>query len=128
MKKSKKRVGYDSSWDEDNDELWDEMYEKWEAREWQEWLLEEIEFPIHVERFEDMNDDFFGSHEETPFSVGRKFNVTNIVGEDEEMGIIVEVVAGKSKGHVPLSEVEVTDKNNKNYWPIREYAVWMANR
>lgn len=25
---------YDSSWDEDNDELWDQKYEEWKNRDW----------------------------------------------------------------------------------------------
>ena len=35
---------YDSSWDEDNDELWDQKYEEWKNRDWNVWLSENLGF------------------------------------------------------------------------------------
>jgi hypothetical protein len=29
-------------------------------------------------------------------------------------------------GHVPLGDLEVTPKTDKNYWLVREYVVWFA--
>ena len=29
---------------------------------------------------------------------------------------------------VPLADVEVTAKTDANFWPVREYVVWYANR
>ena len=44
------------------------------------------------------------------------------------MGITVKVREKHHVGSVPLADVEVTPKTNKNYWPVREYVVWFANR
>lgn len=32
------------------------------------------------------------------------------------------------KGYVPLCDLEVTSRKDRNFWPVREYAVWFANR
>jgi hypothetical protein len=48
--------------------------------------------------------------------------------EDESQGIIVEVREKNRIGSVPLCDVEVTPKTDKNFWPVREYVVWFANR
>jgi hypothetical protein len=55
-------------------------------------------------------------------------NAVAIDMEDETYGIILKVREGRRVGAVPLCEVEVTLKENENYWPVREYAVWFANR
>ncbi len=31
-------------------------------------------------------------------------------------------------GYVPLADLEVKPKSDKNFWPAREYVVWFANR
>ena len=48
--------------------------------------------------------------------------------EDDMAGIILKVREGKRVGHVPLCDVEVKPKTDKNFWPVREYVVWFANR
>lgn len=35
---------YDSSLDEDNDQLWDKKYIEWQSRDWRNWLLERLPF------------------------------------------------------------------------------------
>jgi hypothetical protein len=47
---------------------------------------------------------------------------------DNHYGVILKVKEGKRVGHVPLCDVEVTSRENKNFWPVREYVVWFANR
>ena len=32
------------------------------------------------------------------------------------------------KGYLPECDVEVTPKTDRNFWPVREYVVWFANR
>jgi predicted RNA binding protein YcfA (HicA-like mRNA interferase family) len=32
------------------------------------------------------------------------------------------------EGWVPLADLKVTPKSDPNYWPVREHAVWFANR
>ena len=62
------------------------------------------------------------------FGVGHSMKVLSIKDEDETHGIIVKVREGRRIGYVPLCELEVTPRKNANYWPVREYVVWFANR
>lgn len=120
---------YDSSWDDDNEELWEEKYEKWEKRDWKRWLNESLTFPFEVKREEDNDDAFFAPKvTRKPFRLGHVMDVTGIDHEDELYGVMVKVKEGKHSGCVPLCDVEVTDKNDVNFWPVREYVVWFANR
>jgi hypothetical protein len=34
----------------------------------------------------------------------------------------------KKKGYVPLCDLEVTPREDRNFWPVRENVVWDANR
>ena len=54
--------------------------------------------------------------------------VLSIMEEDDKYGIIVKVREGRRVGHVPLCELQAAPRKNPNYWPVREYAVWTANR
>ena len=53
--------------------------------------------------------------------------IVGLDGEDEMMGIIVEAEEKGQIGHLPLADLEVKPKTDKNYWPVREYVVWFAN-
>lgn len=48
--------------------------------------------------------------------------------EDPKYGMLLQVKEGRRKGHVPLADVEVTPRDDANFWPVREYVVWFANR
>ena len=48
--------------------------------------------------------------------------------EDDIYGVIVKVRKGRRTGHVPPADLEVTSEADRNYWPVREYVVWFANR
>jgi len=125
---------YDSSWDEDengddDEDAFDEIYAQWEKRAWEPWLKEHLNFPFLVKRIEDEGESFFSNVANTnPFTLGHTMEVLSIENEDEQYGIILGVKKGKKIGHVPLCDVEVTPKENKNYWPVREYVVWFANQ
>ena len=119
---------YDSSWDEGNDELWDKKYEEWENREWLEWLEDNLTLPFEVKRQEDMSENPFAHNREKPFSVGHVMKVISLEYEDEMYGVITKVQEGRKKGEVPLCDLEVTSRKDKNFWPLREYVVWFANR
>jgi hypothetical protein len=47
---------------------------------------------------------------------------------DVDRGLIVEVREKSRTGCVPLCDLEVTPKRDPNFWPVREYVVWFANR
>jgi hypothetical protein len=97
---------YDFSWDKDNEELWDRKYEEWEERDWLHWLTNRLVFP---------------------FSVGHVMKAMSIENEDDDYGIIVKVKEEKKIGYIPLCDLEVTSREDSNFWPVREYVVWFAN-
>ena len=119
---------YDSSWDEGNEEAWDKIYDKWEDRDWESWLTNNLSFPflsIHREDERDFRPDY---NNKDPFTIDHTFKVEGIELEDDWYGFIAQVKEGRRKGYVPLCDIEVTSKDNTNYWPVREYVVWFANR
>jgi hypothetical protein len=118
---------YDSSWDSDDDdgEAFDRKCEEWERRKWFKWLTERLVFPFEVKREEDMEENPFDP-ETGPFSVGQRMQGIG-VEEHWKYGVVLNVVAEKKKGSIPLADVEVTPKTDQNYWPVREYVVWSAN-
>ena len=75
------------------------MYAEWEDRDWQERLFENLSFPIEVVRKTDAKSN--------PFLAGKD---------------------GQTIEHLPLVDLEVTSRNSKNFWPIRKYVVWFANK
>jgi hypothetical protein len=119
---------YDSSWDEGNDELWEQKYAEWETRDWSNWLLERLRFSFQVERQEDLSANPFEPARDKPFSVGHEMKVLSIEDEDESYGIIIKVHEGRKTGYVPLADVEVISQEDPNFWLVREYVVWFANR
>lgn len=118
---------YDASWDDGNEALWDQKYEEWETRRWEDWLLQNLSFPFEVERMEDLQSNPFANNQNKPFSVGHVVNVLAIE-EDDHYGVIAKVREGRKTGYIPLADVEVTSREHENFWPVREYAVWFANR
>ena len=127
------KKAYDSSWDlnsnEGDEDAFDRKYAEWETRSWEPWLRDNLEFPFSVKRMEDEDDAYFTDIAKSkPFRLGHVMNAIGIEMEDDLYGIILKVKEGGKVGHVPLCDVEVTSKKNTNYWPVREYVVWFANR
>ena len=128
---------YDSSWDWDageknyDDAAFDLKCEEWAERDWASWLESNLSFPFKAKREEDEDDAYFTDvADHTPFRIGHTMEVVGLDEEDEEdekYGILVKVKEGKNKGCVPLADLEVKPKTDKNFWPVREYVVWMAN-
>ncbi len=118
---------YDTLWDDDMDDgdAFERKCEEWERRDWMNWLSERLVFPFEVERKEDMEENFFAP-KTGPFSVGQRMQATGIE-EHWKYEIALKVASGKKNGVVPLADVEVTDRNNANFWPVREFVVWAAN-
>lgn len=120
---------YDSSWDNNNEELFDEKYEEWKERDWEDWFEDHLKFPFMAIRKEDMSVEPFSEVDKNkPFQVGHTMKVVAIEDEDEGYGLIVKVREGRKTGYIPLPDLEVTPKNHPNFWPVREYVVWFANR
>ena len=129
---------YDASWDLEESEkgnlpqdesAFDKIYSKWEKRSWESWLRDNLKFPFSLERMEDDDDAYFTDIAKSePFRLGHVMKAIDIEMEDDLYGIILKVREGRRVGHVPLCDLEVTSKENVNYWPVREYVVWFANR
>ena len=60
--------------------------------------------------------------------MGHKFEIIGLEEEIDRYGIGGAAREKGKSGSVPLWDVEVTPKSDPNFWPIREYVVWMANR
>lgn len=119
------RKQYDSSWDVEeneegtlpgNEDAFNRMYAAWEKRLWEPWLREKLKFPFQVERMEDEDDAYFSNIAQSqPFRLGHVMEVIDIEREDDHYGIIVKVKEANRVGHVPLCDVEVTEKENENF-------------
>lgn len=123
-----KSAEYDSSWDDGNESLWDKKYKVWQKRDWEDYLEENLTFPFQAVRFEDLDSNPFADNKDAPFSVGHTVEVLDIEDDDEMRGLIVKVKEGRKKGYLMLCELEVASKEDRNFWPVREYVVWFANR
>jgi hypothetical protein len=55
-------------------------------------------------------------------------DVLELAEEDVDRGAMVRVREKGQTGYVPLADVEVKPKANANFWPVREYVIWFANR
>jgi len=130
---------YDTSWDliESNkgnlpidEDAFERKYQEWKTRDWPLWLKDHLIFPFTVERMEDEDDAYFtdvAKHE--PFMLGHIMKVINVEPEEDDLyGVIVQVREGRRKGYVPLCDLEVTARDDRNFWSVREYVVWFANR
>ncbi|MCI0691146.1 hypothetical protein L0337_03960 [candidate division KSB1 bacterium] len=132
---------YDHSWDDDfdedsdlenddyNDEAFERKMEQWDERNWRTWLKQYLTFPFTVIREEDMDADPFREEDESkPFAIDSEMMVLEFGYNEFHDAIMAHVKQGKEEGWVPLADLKVTPKRDPNYWPVREYTVWFANR
>jgi hypothetical protein len=63
-----------------------------------------------------------------PFEGGERVIVQAIADLDEYYGIVVQVNYEMETFHLPLCDLEATYKHSANYQPVKDYAVWFANR
>jgi hypothetical protein len=101
---------------------------EWESRDWWNWLNQNLRFPFTAERIEDDYDAYFGDEVvEEALRLGHRMEVLELDAEEED-GITVQVREGDDFSSVPLADLQVASKKGPNYWPVREYMVWFANR
>jgi hypothetical protein len=79
---------------------------------------------------EDEDDAYFTDiAKHKPFRLGHIMEIISIeLEEDDLCGVIVQAKEGKRTGQIPLCDLEVTSRDDRNFWPVREYVVWFANR
>jgi hypothetical protein len=87
---------------------------------WDDYLEEKLSFPFMTKVVE--------CDVPNAFDYGVKLEVRGLSDTDDMYGIIVEARRGRKKCYYPLCELEVINKKNKNYQPVKDYVVWFANR
>jgi hypothetical protein len=87
---------------------------------WQEHFQEVLHFPFEAEVFE--------WQERGALREGDKVTVTGIDESEDIYGILVSLRHGRKKYVFPLCDLEVLDKSSANYQPVKDYAIWFANR
>lgn len=87
---------------------------------WEEHLDEKLRFPFEAEVSE--------WQDRGPLRAGDRVMVKGITLVDDLYGIIVAVRRGRERFDFPLCDLEVTDQDSPNYQPVKDYAVWFANR
>jgi hypothetical protein len=129
-------AGYDASWDlDDSGDAFDRKHDEWSERDWMPWLEEKLTFPFETIREDGGAEDlrhFFGvGPRPKHFAEGSRITVLGFSdgGSDPDfVGVFVNARQGDHRGVVPLQDLEVRHKDDPNYWPVREFAVWYANR
>ena len=112
-----------------SEEAFERKCDEWEARNWQQWLAQHLHFPFSVTREEDDDDAYFlKGAAKAPFRLGHTMEVVKIAESDPTRGVMVTVREKNRTGTVPLADLQVTPWTDKNFWPVREYVVWDANR
>ena len=93
------------------------------------WLGEHLTFPFTAIRDEDDGDAYFvEGAAKAPFRLGHTMEITGLEEEDVDKGVMMAAKEKGQIGSVPLGDLKVKPKTDKNYWPVREYVVWYANR
>ena len=124
MKKSQNEE-YDSSWDLEesskgnlpqNADLFEKKFSEWEKRDWYKWLNDNLTFPFLAKRVEDDDDAYFTDVAKyEPFRLGHIMTVLSVENEDSLHGIIVKVREKRRIAYIPLCDMEMTSKEDKNY-------------
>jgi len=119
----------DKGYTQECDDAFEEKLEEWQARGWMEWLAKELIFPFILTREEDEDDAYFSSGAaKALFRLGHQMELLALDEEDVDRGLMVKVREKGQVGYVPRADLEVNSKSDKNFWPVREYVVWFANR
>ena len=87
---------------------------------WQKHLQEVLKFPFEAEVFE--------WQERGPLQEGDTVKVTNIDEIVDPQGILASLRHRSKEYEFPLCDLEVLDKSSSNYQPVKDYAIWFANR
>jgi hypothetical protein len=119
----------DKGYTEECDDVFEAKIEEWQARDWPDWLAKNLTFPFSVTREEDDDDAYFEpGAAKGPFRLGHKMDVLELGEDDEDRGVMVKVREKRQVDYDPLADLEVKSRTDPNFWPVREYVVWFANR
>lgn len=87
---------------------------------WEDHFEKVLKFPFEAEVSE--------WQERGPLRSGDKVKVGGLEGSEDLYGVLVSLRHGRNKYVFPLCDLEVIDKSSSNYQPVKDYAVWFANR
>ncbi|SJM95196.1 conserved hypothetical protein [Crenothrix polyspora] len=94
--------------------------DEWSAFEaWEKYFRRVLKFPFEAEVTEEQRGPV------------RQGNTVKVLGIDEIVerhGIIVKISYKQSMYYLPLCDLEVTKESSPNYQPVKDHAVWFANR
>lgn len=95
--------------------------DEWSALEaWEDHLQKVLTFPFEAEVSE--------WQERGPLRTGDKVRVHALEDLDDHYGLLVSLRKGRRKFVFPLCDLKTIDHNSANYQPVKDYAVWFANR
>jgi hypothetical protein len=87
------------------------------------------QIPISCEKIDDEDCVFFhGTSASEPFRLGHVMKVVGIDFEDDFYGVIAKVREDRHKGSVPLIDLELLEKDDRNLPYLEEYADWFASK
>ena len=94
---------------------------EWAAFEaWETYFHQVLSFPFEAEVLE--------WQERGPLRTGDAVKVLDIEETEALYGVLVSLRRERERYVFPLCDLEVTDKSSSNYQPVKDYAVWFANR
>jgi len=96
----------------------DDEFEQFER--WEEYFSSVLRFPFEAEITE--------SQDRGPLHSGDILTVQGVESVEDIYGLIVRVKKGRKTYHFPLCDLTPTDEKSPNYQPVRNYAIWFANR
>lgn len=91
------------------------VFDAWEAH-----FQRALTFPFRAEVSE--------WQERGPLRGGDRVKVLSLQAWDDLYGILVTIRQERGNFVCPLCDLEVLDKSSANYQPVKDYAVWFANR
>lgn len=87
---------------------------------WARHLQQTLKFPFEAEVVE--------FQERGRLRTGDILQVLRIEMVDDHYGVIVHCRRRREEIHAPLADLECTNQRSANYDPVKDYAVWFANR
>lgn len=100
----------------------------WVKREWRSWLTGNLTFPFRAVRNDGDDADLFGSElDPRRIVVGAEVEVMGLAAETGRWGILARVRHRNRTASVPLADLSARPKSDKNFRPVLEYSVAVAN-
>ncbi len=87
---------------------------------WAHHLQQTLKFPFEAEVVE--------FQERGRLRTGDILKVLRIEMDDDRYGVIVHCRRRREEIYAPLADLECTNQRSVNYEPVKDYAVWFANR